>query len=356
MKVKPFSVNKIRIPTDFSEFGQQKEEIVDLAGCENCKTSEKALAALRKCSPNMLIEHWQSQDRLIRKRLGEIHNVDPSNVYLTSGAMGAIGYSFDVFVDQNTRIGLLRPDFSGFQYYADKARANISWLESLNFPYNHTTQDVIDFIRDEDIGFVITSNPSAVTGTQRDTVDIEGIVKSNPETMHIIDEADAIYPDLSSARLTRRHKNVMHLGSFSKFYGLSGLRIGYLITPESYSDHFDRMVNPIEVTSAAILAAQMAIGDREYQEDTQDRVERNLSKMEMVCEDSPYKIVPRSKCFASYLDADLSLEDPYETLGRLGIKIAKGSTFGLSRGGRVNLANETNVNKLVKILQEMKKL
>ena len=163
MKVKPFSVNKIRIPTDFSEFGQQKEEVVDLAGCENCRTSEKALAALRKCSPNMLIEHWQSQDRLIRERLGDIHNVDPSNVYLTSGAMGAIGYSFDVFVDQNTRVGLLRPDFSGFQYYADKARANIGWLESLNFPYNHMTRDVIDFIRDEDIGFVITSSKDNFT-------------------------------------------------------------------------------------------------------------------------------------------------------------------------------------------------
>lgn len=354
MKVKPFSVEKIRIPTDFSEFGHQRGEVVDLAGCENCRTSEKALAALRNCSPNMLIEHWQSQDKLLRERLGEIHNVNPSNVYLTSGAMGAIGYSFDVFVDRDTRVGLLRPDFSGFQYYADKAKAKTSWLENTEFPYSHANQDIIDFVRNEDIGFLITSNPSAVTGTLRKTIDVEEIVGSNPETMHVIDEADSIYPNLSSADLTKKYGNVIHLGSFSKFYGLSGLRIGYLITPETHSDHFDRMINPIEVTSTAILAAQMAINDEEYQRDTQERVGRSLSKMEGVCEGSSYRIVPGSKCFASYLDADHSIKDPHETLTKLGVKIAKGSTFGLNRGGRVNLANEDNVDKLVDILQEIK--
>ncbi len=351
MRTTPFSVEKVKIPTAFAEFGDTKKPYLDLAGCENSETSQKAIDAIKNCTPNMLIEHWQSQDKTIRKELAAIHDVSAQNVFLTSGAMGAIGYVFDVFVDRSTHVGLLCPDFSGFKYYAAKAKANVSWLESFQFPYVHHANQIIDFVKKQNIGFLITSNPSAVTGTMRTKTQIEDIISANPETMHVIDEADSIYPSSSSAYLTRQHNNVLHLGSFSKFYGLSGLRIGYLITPEKYTNHFDRMINPVEITSTAILAAQHALADKNYQKKTQKRVANNLNILLRACEGSEYRLVPGSNCFATYIDSNnRKNNDPFEMLLKQGINIAQGSTFGLPRGGRINLANEEAIKQLVSVI------
>jgi histidinol-phosphate aminotransferase len=355
MKSEPLLVRGMRLPTSLSEFGQQDAGAINLAGCENSMVSERAMAAVKNASPDMLIKHWNSQDRTIRQKLGEIYDVDPSNVYLTSGAAGAIGYSFRVFVEPSARVGLLQPDYTGFEHDAERARAEISWLKNLEFPYTHANDDIINFVRREDIGFLITSNPSAVTGTLKDKESIEEIVRTNPEAMHIIDEADTIYPELTSAGLTKRYDNLVILGSFAKFYGLAGVRIGWLITPQSYSEHFDNMISPIELTSFAIVAAQGAIDDKEHQKKTQERVEKNLIKLEEAVRGSQYRVAPGSRCFASYLDADTSIEDPYETLARFGVPIAKGSTFGLSRGGRVTLSEkEEDIDKLAEVISKLR--
>ncbi|MBI3334328.1 aminotransferase class I/II-fold pyridoxal phosphate-dependent enzyme [Candidatus Pacearchaeota archaeon] len=353
MKVKTFSVPEIKIPTDFAEFGAERQPSTDVAGCENCKVSENALEAIKASTPSMLIDHWQSQDKQLRRELGNLHGVKPEQVFLTAGALGGIIYTFDIFADQNTRVGLLTPDFPGFRHYAQRARSQIETLESKTFPFTHSSKDITDFIKKKDICLFITSNPSAVTGTIREKDEIEAILKANPETMHIIDEADSIYPDLSAAQLANRYDNSMFLGSFSKFYGLSGLRIGYLITPPDYINALEKMINPIELTSVAILAARHALRDINYQTETQKRVEENLKLLEGTCQDTSYKIVPGSKCFASYIWADDSTEDPGKALEKEGIKINNGSYFGLPKGGRINLSDKRKISEVAEAIRRI---
>lgn len=351
MSIKPHSVEKIRIPTDFAEFGRQSETIVNLACCENSCASPMALRALESPAPKLLIEHWNAQDPILRRKLAELHGVKPEQIYVTSGALAGIRHCFDLFVEPRTNVGLCRPDFTGFVHYAQRRKANISWLGKTTYPFTFETEEISDFIRQSGIDFFITSNPSAVTGTQKDKHEIEFFLESNPNTLFVIDEADSIYPNLSAAELSQRYDNVIFLGSFSKFYGLSGLRVGYLITPKDFSEHFDKTIDPIELTSIGILAATNVLNDIDYQRATQERVRRNFSSLEKACSKTPYQVVPGSKCFASYLWAREGTEDPYQTLLRHGIKIAKGETFGLDKGGRVNLSSEENIAKLVSTIR-----
>lgn len=352
MKVNPFSVDKIWIPTEFSKSGSKKEDYVNLAGCENCKTSYNALEAIRTSTPDLLIDHWESQDITLREKLADIHKVSKEQVYLTSGAIGGIRYAFDVFTTKDTRVGLLQPDFPGFVYFAERAQTKIKTYKKNDFPFYANTKDITAFLQKEKIDFVPLSNPNAATGVLRESKEIEELLTSNPGTFFVVDEADSIYPDLSSAYLSRNCNNALWLGSFSKFYGLSGLRIGYLITPPRYTSHFENTINPAELTSQSIMAATFALEDSTYQKDTQERVKINLAQLETVCKGTKYQIIPGSMCFASYLWSEHG-EDPYEELRKHGIKIAEGKRFGIDRGGRINLSNPDCITKVTEVLHRL---
>ena len=356
MSIEPFSVEKIWVPTDFTEFGKPKENLVNVAGCENSHTSGIVMKVLQESlgsNPALLIDHWQSQDTTLRKKLAELHDVALEQVYLTAGALAGIQYSFGIFVNENTNVGLLKPDFPGFVYFSKWKKANTHWLKNTEFPFYIGNRDIADFVRKNIVDFLILSNPSAVMGTQKETKEIEDLVKASPNTIFIVDEADSIHPDSSSAHLSKSYNNAIFLGSFSKFYGLSGLRGGYLITPKKFSEHFDRTISPAELTSLAILAATHVLDDKQYQRETQEKVRKNLSSLESACEGIPYRVVPGSRCFASYLWADGGVEDPYQTLQGYGIKILKGSNFGIERGGRVNLSSTENIGKLTGAVKQI---
>ncbi len=356
MKIKPHSVQPIIIPTPFAEFGGCPKDYVDLAGCENVGPSTMVMEIIARevtNTPALIYDHWKAQDENLRAQLGELHGIPAEQIFLTAGALAGIDYSFKIFVDSDTNVALLRPDFPGFIHYANRERANVNWLESPKFPFQFSVADIADFVKQKEIGFTIMSNPSAVTGTMKEPKEIEELVKVNPDTFHIIDEADTIIPDKSAAYLVNGNGNVAFLGSFSKFYGLSGLRVGYVVSPKSMAEHFDRTISPIEVNSIGLLAAREVLCDKEYQAETQTRIARNLEALEQACVGTEYQVAPGSRCLASYLwspDVDTAVE-----LGKHGIKIARASTFGLDSGGRVNLGSTLNIEKLCYAIRDINK-
>jgi histidinol-phosphate aminotransferase len=354
MKIKPHSVKPITIPTPFAEFGAGPKDHVDLAGCENVGPSTRVMETIARevaNTPALVYDHWKAQDDNLREQLGELHGVPADQIFITAGALAGVDYSFKIFVDSDTEVALLRPDFPGFIHYANRERANVNWLESPNFPFQFSVADIADFVKRRDIGFTILSNPNAVTGTMKDPEEVKELINANPDTFHVIDEADTIMPDKSAAYLVNENSNAAFLGSFSKFYGLSGLRVGYVVSPKSMAEHFSRTISPIEVNSIGLLAAREVLGDKAYQAETQTRISRNLEALEKACAGTEYQVAPGSRCLASYLWS--AGVDTAEALGERGLKIAQASTFGLDSGGRVNLGSSSDIGKLCYAIREI---
>lgn len=346
-----FSVEPIAVPTWFHRFDAAAHvERCNLAGCENHRVSARALEAIADPDPEWLRDHWFAQDDTLRRSLAELHRVAPAQVHITSGALGAIAYAFAVFTRPGTHVGILGPDWPGFRYFAEHARADIHYLRRQDFPFQFDLGALVDFVRAAAIDFMILSNPSAVTGSLWEAAELAALLAACPETLFVIDEADAIHPDLSGAHLAEQYDNVVFLGSFSKFYGLSGLRIGYLVSPVVHAAAFAATINPAEVTAPSIVAARAALGDRVFQAETQATVAANLRSLAAAVASTPYQLVPGSRCFAAYLWADESVEDPQVLLARRGIDVAAAAVFGLRRGGRINLADPAKIAALTAAL------
>ena len=351
-----FSVPKIPVPTMFRTFGDSGRAGADrcnLAGCENSLPSPLALEAISHPDPGWLVDHWDAQDETLRRQLGQLHDVPDAQVFITSGALGAVAYAFQVFTRSGTHVGLMRPEWPGFQYFTHQRQLRLSTLDRLDFPFHFGIDELGKFVRDNGIEFLILSNPSAATGHLWETDEISALLTACPETLFVIDEADAIYPNLSSAHLAARYNNGVWLGSFSKFYGLSGMRIGYLITPAAWAKDFENTISPAEVTPASIAGARKALVDLTYQAATQATTAKNLAALEAAVTATPFHLVPGSRCFAAFLWTDPSVQDPHDFLADRGIDIVPGSEFGPCRGGRVNLSDPAKIDTLVAALSGM---
>lgn len=354
LKVKAHSVEPVRLPTEFAELNADlsvyEKSYVDCSGCENKNASTNVIEKLSqaiKNHPELVWDHWNPQDRNLRKKIANLHGVSIDQVFITAGAITGIDYCFKIFGKPGTRLGLLKPDWPGFLHFAEFYKSEIKYLENLQYPFIIDCNDISNFSSNYDIDIMLFANPVPVNGYLIEKSEIEKILMKNTGTLFIIDEADTLSPDKQSCSLTNDHDNVIFLGSLSKFYGLSGLRIGYLIAPKIHASHFNKTINPIEVSSLAILAGNLILDDLKYQEWTQDNVKESIHLLREACKGTEFEITASQDCFACYIHSKSS--NPKNDLLKHNIKILQGQYFGLPEnvnGGRFNLADPEN-SKLV---------
>lgn len=112
-------------------------------------------------------------------------------------------------------------------------------------------------------------NPNNPTGTHIAEAELIRFLDKVPETVTVVlDEAYFEFVDATdfpeSINLLKRYNNLIVLRTFSKAYGLAGMRVGYALTSKSYVSEFNKVKLPFNVTTLSLLAAQAALEDQDY--------------------------------------------------------------------------------------------
>ena len=134
--------------------------------------------------------------------------------------------------------------------------------------YAHDLEAMAKAIDDETYVAWI-ANPNNPTGTFARHEEVEAFLKRVPErVMVVLDEAynEYLAPELrgDTLKLVKRHPNVVVTRTFSKAYGLAGLRVGYAVAHPSVADVMNRVRQPFNVNSVALAAAAAALDDMEF--------------------------------------------------------------------------------------------
>ncbi len=356
LRVRPRSAKQIKIPTEFAKFNSDlsvyEKPYTDCAGCENIGAPPEVVNALSRAiqaHPELIWDHWDSQDENLRNKIASFHQVDIDQVFITSGALAGIDHCFRIFSRAGTRTGLLRPDWPGFEHYAERYQNSATLIENLEFPFVISAEHISSSVAKGMLDFVVFANPMPVNGNLIDRSRLAELLEAHPDTMFVVDEADTVRPDRQGAQLAATHDNAVFLGSLSKFYGLSGLRIGYLVTPRAHAEHFRRTITAIEVSSIALLAGNLAWEQHEYLSATQQNVERSIGILREACSSSRYEIAASPNCFACFIHSNEV--DPVAELAARNIRILSGEFFGLPatvQGGRFNLSNPRHAKSVAR--------
>jgi histidinol-phosphate aminotransferase len=132
---------------------------------------------------------------------------------------------------------------------------------------------VIDAVRKSDAAAVMISSPNNPTGNQLlDEDSLPALLAAVPGTLVILDEAYADYGGRSFAPLVQRFANLVVLKTFSKAYGLAGLRVGYAVAHEKVCAPLRAVQIPWAVDTLALVGAEAALADQVHLAGTVARI------------------------------------------------------------------------------------
>jgi histidinol-phosphate aminotransferase len=138
--------------------------------------------------------------------------------------------------------------------------------------FAQTPETVLEAYDGHRVVFVTT--PHNPTGSEMSLGDVRAVAeRTDEETLVVVDEAYGEFTDAPSAvELVEDRDDVAVVRTFSKAYGLAGLRLGYAITPEAWADAYARVNTPFSVPTLACRAGIEALGDESHLERTVDTV------------------------------------------------------------------------------------
>lgn len=192
---------------------------------------------------------------------------------------------------------------------------------------------------------IFIANPNNPTGTIVRRPELEAFLKDLPaETTTVLDEAyfefareAEDYPD--SIELLAENFNVIGLRTFSKTFGLAGIRLGYGFASHAVVDAFDRAREPFNVNSLAQVAAIAALQDDEHIRATVENNRRGLQKLGDALTAVGAKVC---ESYANFVFADLGrpAQPVFQAFLRKGIIIRSGEIFGTPNCVRVSVGTE----------------
>lgn len=258
------------------------DEIVKLASNENAiGPSPKALAAMRAAAPDMH-RYPDGGAFYLRNALGAKLNVPPDQILVGCGSNEIIELLGHVFLDAGSSIVVSQGAFVVYQLVAAMFRA-----KTIVAPMRSFTHDLDAMLKaiTPDTKLVFIANPNNPTGTMVDGAAIDRFMDAVPE--HVVVAMDEAYVELlppdrqpDCLRYVREGRKVMVLRTFSKTYGLAGLRVGYVVAPAAGIRLLHRVRQPFNVTYMGLAAAQAAVGDDEHVERTRAMVRDGLAYFE----------------------------------------------------------------------------
>ncbi len=199
-----------------------------------------------------------------KAKLANYLRIDKENLMVTNATDEAIMVLMQAYIEKGEEIIIPIPTFAMFKFYAEIAEAKIkeiSYTTNLTFP----TKKVLDSITKK-TKLVILCNPNNPTGTLIEKKDIIKIIEKaqKSDSLVLLDEAYYQYSGVECLSLIDNYDNLVIIRTFSKAYGLGGLRLGYALSNKEIIKNMLKAGSPYSVNTVAITAASVAIEDDDY--------------------------------------------------------------------------------------------
>jgi len=241
---------------------------IKLASNENpIGPSPEALRAIEKILPN-IHRYPDGSGFYLKKTIAEYFNLRPQNIILGNGSNEIIELSVRTFLNPGDEIVMADQSFIVYQIVTQSANCKGIIVPLRDF--THNLDRMADAVT-EKTRMVFISNPNNPTGTAVGTKDVERFMgRLRDDIVVIFDEAYYEYverkdfPD--TLKYVREGKNVIVLRTFSKIYGMAGLRIGYGFARDKLVGYMNRVRQPFNVNSLAQIGAVAALKDKSHLE------------------------------------------------------------------------------------------
>ncbi len=271
---------------------------IKLASNENpLGPSKKALEAVRLALPSLHRYPDGSCFYLVRKLASHL-GVAPEQLIIGNGSDEIITFAVRAFVEPGDEIVVAHPTFLIYRIAGQLAGAQVRTVPMKGFRYDLEGMRKAVTKRTK---LVFIANPDNPTGSYVTRAEVESFLERlNPEVIVFFDEAYAELadvPDYPDTRPWLGRRPVIIARTFSKAYGLAGLRVGYGMAPRDLVEAMHRVREPFNVNSLAQVAAAAALDDTEHLEATRRLLREEKRKLHGALQGMGFSCVPSAANF-----------------------------------------------------------
>lgn len=282
--------------------------------------------------------------------LADEYGVKKDDVILTNGSDEVLNFAFMAYCDDRTPA--VFPDIT-YGFY--KVFAEINNLPMHPIPLKEDfTVDVDAFINTR--GTVFIANPNAPTGIALSLGVIEDIVKSNPDRVVVIDEAYVDFGAESAIPLTKKYKNLLVTGTFSKSRSMAGARLGFGIACRELIDDLVRIkysTNPYNVNRATAAAGIGALLDKDYFIDNCKKIIEARKYTETALCELGFELTESSANFVFAKTDKINGRELYLELKRRGVLIRHFESDRISEYNRITIGTIMQMEIFIRNVKEI---
>lgn len=324
------------------------ENVLKLSSNENpFGASEAAKEAVVRASLDM--HRYPSTDHgSLRAAIGEVWGLDPARIICGNGSGELLMLLAQAYAGPGDEVLFTEHGFAMYPIYANangatpvvvKERERVVDVDALLGACTDRTR------------LVYIANPANPTGTMLGEAELARLAEGiPPQALLVLDGAYAEYVEGYDAgkALVEGRDNVVMTRTFSKIYGLGGLRIGYGYGPQHVIDTLMRIRGPFNISAPALAGAEAAIRDEAHTEKC--RVE-NAKQRAWMAEALAELGVPSDTSTANFILARFANEDQAKAcnayLEHQGILVRLVGGYGLPNGLRITVGDEAACRRVV---------
>ncbi|RUM88061.1 MAG: histidinol-phosphate transaminase [Thermodesulfatator sp.] len=359
LKVKPWLENLVPYPPGKSLEELRRElglsgPVYKLASNENpLGPSPRALEALGQAL-NQVHHYPEASYRTLRQALGDRFGVSPEKIVLGNGSNEILELLLRALVSPGEEVLMSNPSFLMYEKLAQAAGARLQKI-----PLRAKRHDLKAFLEATTprTRLIFLDHPHNPTGSVLTAEELENFLRALPAgVLVVLDEAYGEFVrEPRAARGIELFKSgyaVAVLRTFSKAYGLAGLRIGYGFLPEDLARVLNALRQPFNVNVLAVVAAEAALADEEHLRRTQELTWEGLDYLSQELSALGLKPYPSQANFL-LVECGRPARPLYEALLQRGIIVRSMEAYGFPEALRISVGLPEENRALVAALREV---
>ncbi len=329
---------------------QPKTKVIKLNTNENpYPPSPKVTEALKNFDIDELRLYPDVNAGELGTKLAEVYKVSEDQVFVGVGSDDVLAVAFLTFFAGSKPI--LFPDIT-YSFYD-------VWADLYNIPYKMIPlNDEFRIIKEDYLtenGGIVIPNPNAPTGVEKSVEDLEFIVKNNPDSVVIIDEAYVDFGASTMLPLIDKYENLLVVQTFSKSRSMAGARIGMAFGSKKlikYMNDVKFSINSYTMNRLTVAAGEAMLEDQAYFEETckkviatRERVKGELTELGFTFPDSRSNFI-----FASH--KSVPAKEIFDAAKLAGIYVRWWNKDRISNHLRISIGTDEEMDAFIAFLKD----
>jgi histidinol-phosphate aminotransferase len=313
-------------------------QIIKLASNENpFGAGKKALAAIQAALPELGLYPDGSGFHL-KTALAAKYGLDAEQITLGNGSNEILELIARAFVTPELEVIFSQHAFAVYPIVTQAVGATGVVVSALN--YGHDLDAMLNAVTAK-TRVIFVANPNNPTGTLLSQVSLEAFIGALPDTVIcVLDEAyfefvSQLEP-VNSIEWLKKFPNLIITRTFSKAYGLAALRIGYGLSSPEIADILNRVRQPFNNNSLALVAATAALNDAEHLQKTVDNNTQGMEQLTDGFKTLGLEWIPSAGNFVS-VDLKQSGQTLYDALLRKGVIVRPVGVYEMPNHLRISI-------------------